>query len=80
VQVPGGGPEALADAGASVPEVFAASADVLVLGRLRCAWSLPAGWPERRPVLPLPLLPAHVKMFGSGCAGAVVQRLDELEW
>lgn len=44
------------------------------------AWPLPAGWQERRPVLQLPHLLVHVRLFGSGYVGAVLARLDALAW
>lgn len=38
------------------------------------------GWERRRPVLQLPHLLAHVRMFGAGWVGSVEQRLDVLGW
>jgi fructosamine-3-kinase len=43
-------------------------------------WPLPAGWRERRPVLQLPHLLVHVRLFGVGYVGAVAARLDALGW
>lgn len=43
-------------------------------------WALPDGWAERIPLLQLPILLAHVAMFGSGYAGQVRDRITALGW
>lgn len=43
-------------------------------------WPLADGWRERRPALQLYHLLVHVAHFGSGWAGAVADRLDQLGW
>lgn len=44
------------------------------------AWPLEDGWDERRPVLQLPHLLVHVRIFGASFVPAVVDRLDQLGW
>ncbi len=41
-------------------------------------WPLDDGWAQRRPALQLYHLLVHVRLFGAGYLGAVVQRLDAL--
>lgn len=45
-----------------------------------CTWPLPDGWDRRVPLLQLPILLAHVAMFGGGYAGEVKHRVDALGW
>lgn len=44
------------------------------------AWPLDDGWQRRRPALQLHHLLVHVKLFGAGYVGSVVERLDTLGW
>jgi fructosamine-3-kinase len=41
---------------------------------------LDEGWERRRPLLQLPPLLVHVRLFGAGYLGGVASRLDALDW
>lgn len=63
---------AFADLFGGLPRAFTAAYEE--------AWPLPEGWQRRRPALQLYHLLVHVELFGSGYAGAVASRLDDLGW
>jgi fructosamine-3-kinase len=43
-------------------------------------WPLDDGWEHRLPLLQLPPLLVHVRLFGASYLGAVASRLDQLGW
>jgi fructosamine-3-kinase len=59
--------------------LFGGLASAFLDGYQRVA-SLDPGWRERQPILQLPHLLVHVRMFGAGWLGAVSARLDARGW
>ena len=54
--------------------------DAELLAGYGSVWPLDDGWERRRPLLQLPPLLVHVRLFGAGYHAGVAARLDALGW